>query len=293
MRKERTRLHPTVIATGWVSFFTDLSSEMIYPLLPLFLRAPAAMGGLGASMAFVGFLEGLAETTASLLKLVSGWLSDRAGRRRPFVLFGYTLSSLSRPLVALTTGPWQVLLLRVSDRVGKGLRGAPRDALVADVTPAESRGRAVGYQRAMDHAGAVAGPLVAYVLLQGAGLGYRPIFALAAVPALLAVLAVVFYVRDAPSTRPRPARRPPLSLKEWSGLDRRLLATIAIIALFTLGNSSDAFLILRAQDLGVKPVLMPLLWGALHVVKSATSTPGRARTPPRRPPRPARSWGGG
>ena len=136
MRKERTRLHPTVIATGWVSFFTDLSSEMIYPLLPLFLRAPAAMGGLGASMAFVGFLEGLAETTASLLKLVSGWLSDRAGRRRPFVLFGYTLSSLSRPLVALTTGPWQVLLLRVSDRVGKGQRGAPREAQVPHLTPA-------------------------------------------------------------------------------------------------------------------------------------------------------------
>ncbi|MDH7570543.1 MAG: MFS transporter, partial [Armatimonadota bacterium] len=194
-------LHPTVKATAWVSFLTDFSSEIIYPLLPVFLTS-----FLGAGMAFVGVLEGIAESVASLLKLLSGWLSDRIGRRRPLVLAGYALASAARPLVAVAAAPWHVLVIRVCDRVGKGLRSAPRDALIADVTPPASRGHAYGFQRAMDHAGAVAGPLVAFAVLRSAGTGaplpseatLRAVFALAALPALLAVVVAVGWIRDAP-----------------------------------------------------------------------------------------------
>ncbi|MBI3944734.1 MAG: MFS transporter [Armatimonadetes bacterium] len=265
----KTHLHATVKAAGWVSFLTDFSSEIIYPLLPIFLTSSL----VGASVAFVGVVEGVAESTASLLKLVSGWLSDRMGRRRPLVVFGYTISSIARPLVAAATAPWHVLLLRTADRVGKGLRSAPRDALIADVTPPEIRGRAYGFQRAMDHAGAVAGPLVAFGLLQGLGWSLRLTFAMAAIPAAAAVLVVALWVRDAPGTEKGPRKRLPLSWRDWSRLDRRLLSVLGIVGLFTLGNSSDAFLILRARDLGVSTALIPILWVALHVVKSLTSTP--------------------
>lgn len=272
MAQAQTPLHPTVRATGWVSFFTDLSSEMIYPLLPLFMTLQ-----LSATTAFVGLVEGTAETIASLLKLISGRLSDRYGARRPFVLVGYGLSSLSRPLMALARVPWHVLATRSADRVGKGLRGTPRDALVADVTPAEHRGRAFGYQRAMDHAGAALGPLVAFALLHWQHVPLRAVFGLAALPGLLALVAIVGWVHDSPELKPveRPSG-PALSLASWRTLDRRLLKLIGVVALFTLGNSSDAFLLLRANNLGVGQDWLPILWVALHLVKSATSTPGGA-----------------
>jgi MFS family permease len=268
---QRPHLHATVRATGWVSFFTDLSSEMIYPLLPLFL-----VGALHAGMPFVGVVEGLAETTASLLKLLSGSWSDRCRARRPFVLVGYCLSSFSRPLMALATAPWHVLAMRVSDRVGKGLRGAPRDALIADVTPPDQRGRAFGYQRAMDHAGAALGPLVAFGLLHGLHWELRWIFGLAALPGLLAALAIVGWVHDPPRHDQDEVAPTPFVRASWRTLDARLLRVIAIIALFTLGNSSDAFLILRARALGVPMAWVPILWVALHLVKTVTSTPGGA-----------------
>src|SRR6185503_14781510 len=154
------RLPAAVRTFGWVSLLTDASSEMIYPLLPSFLR-----GVLGATPTFVGVVEGAAESVASLLKMASGWLADRMPRRKPLILAGYGLSSLARPLVSVAAAPWHVLAVRLADRVGKGVRGAPRDALLAEVTPTEDLGRAYGFHLAMDHAGAVTGPLLASGLL--------------------------------------------------------------------------------------------------------------------------------
>ena len=259
-------LHPTVRSLGLVSLLTDVSSEMIYPLLPAFLT-----GSLGAGPAFLGVVEGLAETLAAFVKLASGRLSDRLRRRKPLVVAGYSLSSLVRPLVALAAAPAHVLIVRLLDRVGKGVRGAPRDALLAEVTAAAERGRAFGFQRAMDHAGAAVGPvLAAGVLLVTDEL--RVVFALAAIPGAFAVLALVRGVREAPracgSTRVTTARALPL--------EPALLRYLAVLALFTLGNSSDAFLLLRAQQAGVPLALVPLLWALHHLVKAGTSTWGGA-----------------
>ena len=272
----RAPLPRTVKALATVSFFTDASSEMIYPLLPAFLTAT-----LGASAAWVGIIEGAADATASLLKLASGWWSDRVKKRKALIVFGYTLASVLRPLVALAGAAWQVLAIRVGDRVGKGVRGAPRDALIADsVSPAE-RGRAFGVQRASDHAGAFVGPLIAFVLLQWVGVSVRTVFLLAAVPGAIAVVVAVIGVRErdggqstGDGSGSTVHRRPstvdafppaPLGAPFWRYL--------GVLVLFTLGNSTDAFLLLRASQLGVSAALLPILWAALHVVKSATSIP--------------------
>jgi sugar phosphate permease len=233
------RLPPTVRRLGLVSLLTDASSEMIYPLLPSFLT-----GALGAGPTFVGLVEGLAESVASLAKVVSGGVSDRMRRRKPLIVGGYTLSSLARPLVAAATAPWHVLAVRIADRIGKGTRGAPRDALLAQVTAREDLGRAFGFQRAMDHAGAVLGPLVASALLL-LHVELRTVFALAAVPAIASVLVLVFGVREAP--RAAPARSPSAPMAEAAAEARPsspgLGRLLAVIGLFTLGNSSDAFLL--------------------------------------------------
>ncbi|HYD54174.1 MAG TPA: MFS transporter, partial [Gemmatimonadaceae bacterium] len=260
-----------------VSFFTDVSSEMIYPLLPLFLT-----GVLGASAQFLGAIEGAAESTASLLKLASGWWSDRVRRRKPLVLLGYGIASAMRPLVALAQSAGQVLAVRVGDRVGKGIRNSPRDALIADSVPPALRGRAFGFHRAADHAGAVVGPLIAFAVLRWSDVPMRTVFWLAAIPGAVAVAVVVFAVRevrtDAPSALgPRPSLgEHEVPRAEGRGLTARYWRTLAVILVFTLGNSTDAFLLLRAADLGVPVALAPLLWAALHVVKSASSAPGGA-----------------
>ena len=265
-----------VVVLGVVSLLTDMSTEIVYPLLPLFLVA------LGAGPAFVGVVEGVAETTASLLRFVAGWLSDRLRKRKAIALFGYGLSHATRPFMALASAPWHVLGVRFVDRVGKGIRGAPRDALIADSTNESMRGRAFGFHRAMDHAGAVIGPLIAFGLLQtvfrvdGDTIPirtYRLIFWAATVPAVLAVGALAIFVREvAPAgSVGRDGVRP--SLRDF---DKRFKAFIAILAVFTLGNSSDAFLLLRARGLGVEAQWIPILWVVLHVVKSWTSTPGSA-----------------
>jgi MFS family permease len=262
------RLGRNVIALAAVSFFTDASSEMIYPLLPLFLTA-----SLGASAAFVGAVEGAADSVSALLKLASGWLSDRTRRRKPLVVAGYVLASAVRPLVAIAQTGAHVLLIRVTDRVGKGIRGAPRDALIADSVDPTLRGRAFGFHRAADHAGAVVGPLLVYVLMSKMGVGVRTIFWLAAIPAAIAVITLITGVRE-----PRPA--PPAPVAPFAPqpppapLGRRFFAYLAVLLLFTLGNSTDAFLLLRATELGVGAALLPVLWAMLHLVKSLSSTPG-------------------
>lgn len=263
-----------------VSFFTDVSSEMIYPLLPVFLAST-----LGASASFIGVIEGAAESTAALLKLASGWWSDRVQRRKPLVVLGYGIATVARPFVAMAQTASQVLAVRVTDRIGKGIRNSPRDALIADSVHPSIRGRAFGFHRAADHAGAVVGPLVAFWLMASLHVGVRTVFWLAAIPGAIAFLIALVGVREArrqpappgatPGASPAPpASKPTIDPKQPMG--RRFWMVMGAVLLFTLGNSTDAFLLLRARDLGVPVALLPILWALLHVVKSASAVPGGA-----------------
>jgi MFS family permease len=258
----------TVRSLGLVSLLTDASSEMIYPLLPAFLT-----GTLRAGPAFLGVVEGLAEAVAAALKVVSGRLSDRLARRKPLVVAGYALSSLVRPLVALAALPAHVLAVRLLDRVGKGVRSAPRDALVAEVTPREDRGRAFGFQRAMDHAGAMIGPLLASAAMLVTR-DLRVVFALAAIPAAFAVLTLGLGVREEARRGGSAVDAAPAT--GGAPLEPALLRYLGVLAVFTLGNSSDAFLLLRAQETGLPLAVLPVLWALHHLVKAAASTWGGA-----------------
>lgn len=277
----RPKLGRNVLGLGAVSFFTDVSTEMIYPLLPVFLA-----GVLGANASFIGAIEGAAETTASLLKLLSGWWSDKVKSRKPFVVAGYLIAGVVRPFTAATHTASQVLAIRVTDRVGKGLRSSPRDALLADSAPPESRGLAYGFHAAADNAGAVLGPLVAYFILRLHGVGgldgnnrllpadehaMRNVFWLSAIPAAIAILVLIVVVRDVPHREASPADG---QVSEGGGLTRRFWAYLVVVLLFTLGNSTDAFLLLRANQLGVPVALAPVLWAVLNFVKAATGTYG-------------------
>jgi len=260
-----------VKALGAVSLLNDTASEMLVPLLPLFLTT-----ALGAGAAALGVIEGIAETTASLLKYAMGRWSDRLGRRKGLALVGYGLSVLVRPLFGLAGAVWQVVALRFADRVGKGIRTAPRDALVADVVPPEDRGRAFGLQRAMDHAGAIAGSLIGAALLAWSRLSLRSIFLLSIVPGAAAFLLLALGVREARRAPPDPASAPADGPGRTRSLlcERRFVGYLAAVLLFTLGNSADTFLVLRALDLGVAPALGPMLWVALHLSRSAWAVPG-------------------
>lgn len=265
-RKGLTR---NVVVLGFVSLLNDGASEMIYPLLPVFLTSV-----LGAGPAALGVIEGIAEATASLLKLYSGYVSDRVRKRKGWIVAGYTISNVIRPLIAFSTSWLHVLALRFSDRVGKGLRTSPRDAIIADSTPMEFRGKAYGFHRAMDHSGAIVGPLAATALLLLFQDDIKTIFLLSFIPGLLAVLMLLFGLQEKLSeTRNAPSSvfNFRSSLAEMPGGFRKYLA---IILVFTLGNSTDAFLLLRAQQLGVPVSLLPTIWVVLHIVKMAFSVPG-------------------
>ena len=265
------RLPRNVVAIGLVSLLNDASSEIIYPLLPVFLTA-----ALGASAEAVGIIEGAAESISSLLKLFAGYISDRIGKRKWLVVGGYALASFVRPFLGFASNWHQVLAIRLADRVGKGVRTSPRDAMIADTVAVEQRGIAFGFHRAMDHAGAVIGPLIGYVLVVLLVMNataptrreFTLIFLVASVPALLAVLVAVFFMRESPVPRTKAAEVPKLSLRGFDGNFKRFLV---ILALFTLSNSSDSFLILRARDSGVSIVLVPLLWAAHHASKVLSS----------------------
>jgi len=266
----RSRLGRNVVALGVVSFLTDVSSEMTYPLLPVFLQTV-----LGASATTVGAIEGAAESTAALLKLLSGWLSDRVPRRKPLVLAGYGLASAVRPLIGFAQSALQVFAVRMSDRVGKGIRTSPRDALIADSVDPSIRGRAFGFHRAADNAGAFVGPLVAFALLRWGHIDLRHVFLWTAVPGALAVAALIFGVREGGRELPQKPQTPG-GLDLRAPLGKRFWIFLGVLLLFTLGNSTDAFLLLRATNLGVARALIPILWAMLSLVKSAASTPGGA-----------------
>jgi MFS family permease len=258
---------------GWVSFFTDTASEMVYPLLPLFLTRV-----LGAGAMSLGVIEGVAEAANSVLKILSGWLTDRWRRPKRLVLAGYGLSSTVRPLIALVTAWPHVLMLRFTDRLGKGVRSAPRDAMLAGYARPDQRGLVYGFHRAMDHAGAVLGPLLASAFLFFHPGEYRTLFALTGVPGIIVILLILRLPAD--RIEPRvPVAQP--ELLEPRGpfepvLTRPFVKAMVVILVFTLGNASDAFLLLRLGDLGVTTFWIPLLWSALHVVKVVTSLAGGA-----------------
>ncbi|HEX7243331.1 MAG TPA: MFS transporter, partial [Longimicrobiaceae bacterium] len=250
-----------------VSLLNDAASEMIYPLLPLFLTAT-----LGAGPAVLGAIEGVAESASSLLKLVGGWVADRTGRRKRLVAWGYGIAAVGRPLVGLAGAAWQVLAVRFADRLGKGLRTAPRDALLAESVEPERRGAAFGIHRAADHAGAVVGPLLASAILLAWPGRLRLVFLLAAVPGLLTLAVVLWKVRE--SAVRLPAAAPGAPRPGLRGLGPAFPRFLAVLVLFALGNSTDAFLLLRAQQLGVATALIPLLWAALHLSKVVWSVVG-------------------
>lgn len=243
----------------------DTASEMAAPLLPSFL-----IGALGANVGYLGLIEGCADSTASILKLFSGGWSDRAGRRKGFVVVGYALPALLRPLLKWAAAPWHVLAVRMGDRIGKGLRTAPRDALIADSTHPSLHGRAFGLHRAMDHLGAALGPLAAagYLYLWPGQL--RTLFFLALIPGLLVVLLAFFGLKEeAPQ---RQAGKPlDLSLRHYS---RDFQLYLGALLVFTLGNSTDLFLLERARELGVAEPLLPILWFVFHIAKSAGNLVG-------------------
>jgi MFS family permease len=256
-----------VVLLGLTSLFTDAASEMFFPLLPAFLAT------LGAGPAFLGVVEGAADALASVLKLASGYAADRMPRKKPWVLFGYTLAGAARPLMAVDTAPWHVLAVRLTDRVGKGARSTPRDALIVRSAPTEQRGRAFGFHRAMDHAGAVIGPLVGTALL-GAGLSMRQVFWVAVAPGVLACLCVLLVREPAPPEPAAPLPAEAAGEARHAKTPPRVRAYFVILALFCLANSSDAFLLLRAREVGVAALEIPLLWVALHVSKLVTSYVG-------------------
>lgn len=252
---------------GLASLLNDVAGELVFPLIPAFIKS------LGAGPMALGAVEGVADTTASVIKLWSGSVSDRAGKRKVFIVTGYALAAFARPLAALATAPWQVLLVRSADRFGKGVRSAPKDALVADSTPPESRGRAFGFTRSMDHLGAAIGPALAFGFLWLWPGSLRTLFMLTAVPGLLVVLLMWLGLRERPiqTAAGKPFR---LSLAPF---DARFRLYLLALAIFTLGNSTDAFLLMRAAELGVEPAVIPLLWGAFNIVKSVGSlAAGRA-----------------
>ena len=265
----RSGLTRNVVVLGAVSLLNDAASEMIYPLLPVFLTSV-----LGAGPAALGVIEGIAESSAALLKLYAGYLSDRAKRRKSWIVAGYAISNIIRPLIAVV-GNWvHVLLLRFLDRVGKGLRTSPRDAMIAESTPLEARGAAYGFHRAMDHGGAIVGPLAATGLLLIVHDQIRTIFLISFIPGTLAVLLLLTSLREMPSDKRSPGKTGFSARAAWAEMPPTFRNYLLVIVLFTLGNSTDAFLLLRAQALGVPVALLPTIWVALHVVKMAFSIPG-------------------
>ena len=263
------RLPRGIIALGFVSLFMDVSSEMIHGLLPVFLTVT-----LGASAAALGLIEGIGEATASATKFVSGFLSDRSGRRKPLAVLGYGLSALTKPIFALAGSPGVVLAARSADRVGKGIRGAPRDALVADLVPEPQRGAAYGLRQTMDTIGALIGPLAAIALMAASGDNVRLVFWLAILPALVAVTVLVVFVREPEKpVREAGAPRPRLDRQSLAGLGSAFWLVVALGSVMTLARFSEAFLILRAGEAGLPDALAPAVLVVMNLVYALSAWP--------------------
>jgi MFS family permease len=268
-----SKIPKNIFVLGLVSFLTDVSSDMIYPILPVFLSDV-----LGSSKLFIGLIEGIAESTASILKIFSGWLSDKLGKRKILVSLGYGLSSLGKPILSIVTAGWQVLVLRFMDRFGKGVRTSPRDAMIADSSLSERRGLSFGFHRAMDSGGAVLGPLLAFLFLPLVNRNYRTLFLIASIPAFLSVLLLILFVKEKKKAKEKISG---LAKPKFSGPDnivsssnhRKFKIFVFGVTIFTLGNSSDAFLFLRAKGLNIDVVYIPVLWLVLNAVYTLVSLP--------------------
>lgn len=302
--RNKISIPQTVIMIGLVSLFTDAASEMIYPLIPAYIAA------LGSGAILLGVIEGVAETTASMLKLASGIISDKTGKRKLLVLIGYSISSVVRPLTGIVTSAWEIIFVRMFDRVGKGIRTAPRDALIASSVDESMRGRAYGFERAMDHIGAVVGPLLAIISLltlfivfglKDSLIALRWTFILSIIPGILAVLTLIFFVKE---TAAQNSKRELIKFS-FKKFDKNFRNYLKIMILFTLGNSSDAFLLFRVEEAVQKSgavvkivnsigplsrmvsnfgtedarakiiniLFLPLVWGFFHIIKASFSTP--------------------
>ncbi len=266
-------IRKNVVVLGLTSFFTDISSEMLYPIIPIFLTTV-----LGAPMSVLGLIEGISESAASILKGVSGWFSDKMGKRRPFVVWGYSLSSFAKPLLFLAYAWPLVLLSRFLDRVGKGLRTSARDAMIADSTEAPYRGKAFGFHRAMDTIGACIGPLLALLFLTALKENIRIVFLIAFVPAALAVLILVFFLKEASATRFNNkdtllnSGRGGLNLP-YNIFSPNFRKFLLVTAVFAIGNSSDAFLIMRSKGLGLSVIMVVLAYVLYNISYAALSIP--------------------
>ncbi|MDH5695085.1 MAG: MFS transporter [Dehalococcoidia bacterium] len=275
-RRKVFGLNPNVFFLGMVSLLTDVSSEMIFTLVPLFLS-----NVLGAATTIIGLVGGLSESTDAIFRIFSGWFSDRVGKRKPLAVLGYSMSTIAKPFMYLAASWGSVLAIRFGDRVGKGIRTSPRDALVADSVAAGERGRGFGLHRAMDTTGAVLGLAIAAViiyLVQGGELAlslktYQWLVVVGVVPAVLAVLALLFFVREMKKPPPGGVDRGLPRSRLTAGFDTRFKVFLAIMAVFTLGNSSDFFVILRAQNLGSSVIYVVLMLVVLNVTYSVTSLP--------------------
>lgn len=260
VKQGRPKLAGTVVLLGVASLLNDIGSEMIAVVLPVFLITLP-----GGTPLFLGLLEGAADSLASLLKLFSGPWSDRLSKRSGLIVVGYGLALITRPWIGLATAAWHVLVIRLADRVGKGIRTAPRDALIADVTPPDQQGRAFGFHRAMDHVGAVIGPLIAAGFLWLLPGQYRLLFLLSLIPAICVVVSLWYGLKEPPHQAAEGKPKFTLSLRPFDNNFRLFLVSLV---LFTLGNSSDLFLLAHAQKLGVPIALLPILWSVFHVAKS-------------------------
>jgi len=260
-------IEKNVFLLGWVSFFTDASSETIYPLLPLFLT-----NVLKASSPVIGLIEGIAEATASLLKTLSGWLSDRIHRKKIFVFYGYLVSALTKPLFYFVTFWQQVLFLRFFDRVGKGVRTSPRDALISDLAKRRVRGKSFGFHRAMDTAGAIVGSLLAFSLMSLLASNYRLIFLISAIPAFIAI-SLIPLIEEKKKEKPKGEEKEGEVKLAFSSLERGLKLFIVVSFIFSLGHFSNAFLILRAQTAGISPKIIPLVYLLFNLVYALISIP--------------------
>lgn len=249
-----------------MSFLTDAASEMIYPLLPALLKS------FGAASVWLGAMEGIAEALSAAVKYRMGPVTDRAEHKKPLVVVGYAVATFVRPLMAFAWSGWHVVFLRALDRIGKGVRGVPRDALIAEAVPAEGLATAFSFHRAMDNAGSVLGPILAFVLLRLVELPLRTVIGLAIVPGLLSLAMLVFGVRDPGRGRAEPRREEPEQAS--APLPRAVKQYLLVLGVFTLGSSADSFLLLRAVDLGMAEEWTPILWLALSASKALSNVPG-------------------
>lgn len=267
-KKLPQKISRTVWVLGFVSLLTDISSEMIHSVLPLFL-----VSVLGANVLTVGIIEGVAEATASILKVFSGALSDYLGHRKGLAVFGYGLSTFVKPLFAMATSPTGVLIARFGDRIGKGIRVAPRDALVADSTDPEVRGAAYGLRQSLDTIGAFLGPLTAFALMTTSGNNFRLVFWLALIPGFFAVALLAVGIREPGASQTQANRTNPLQLTVLRSLGQKYWILVIVALLFNLGNSSYAFLLLRAEQTGISASLIPLTLVVMNIAYSLSAYP--------------------